>query len=372
MNSKLFNFPNSHEFQLPEEHKASVAIIMRTKDRPILLVRALSSIICQRFSDWHLFLVNDGGDEQLLQETIIPYLPKFVGKFTFFTNPVSLGMEAASNIAARAIMDANNGKAVPNLPQTRRFAYAVVHDDNNSWHPDFLSETTAFLELPSNLRFGGVCTQTLAIEEKIIDETIQIVAESLFKPEVRSVLLQDLLIENKFPPIAFLYRVELFSKIGLYNEHLPVLGDWDFNLRVAAFADIGFLEKTLARHHSCYESAEGYKNSDIATNQVHRKTQELYKAAIIRETLIKNNELAGVFLFLSCIHQKIDELDARTREIYLFSDVKKVLYEKFFKHFFRLFNLPSSPPGKKKNFFKRLDSFVYQVFFKHVFHGKKK
>ena len=39
-----------------------VAIVTRTKNRPLLLERALNSVLGQSFADWHQIVVNDGGD----------------------------------------------------------------------------------------------------------------------------------------------------------------------------------------------------------------------------------------------------------------------------------------------------------------------
>ena len=41
---------------------ANITIIMRTKNRPILLRRAIFSVIQQVYSDWRLIIINDGGD----------------------------------------------------------------------------------------------------------------------------------------------------------------------------------------------------------------------------------------------------------------------------------------------------------------------
>lgn len=38
-----------------------VSVIMRTKDRDVLLRRALSDVARQTFTDWGLVIVNDGG-----------------------------------------------------------------------------------------------------------------------------------------------------------------------------------------------------------------------------------------------------------------------------------------------------------------------
>ena len=46
---------------------ATVGIITRTKDRPVLLKRALESVVNQSYEDWHLVIVNDGGDPVVVE-----------------------------------------------------------------------------------------------------------------------------------------------------------------------------------------------------------------------------------------------------------------------------------------------------------------
>lgn len=52
------------------KHDNSVAIIMRTKNRPVLLARAFESVIQQTHHEWHLYLINDGGDPKPINELI--------------------------------------------------------------------------------------------------------------------------------------------------------------------------------------------------------------------------------------------------------------------------------------------------------------
>jgi hypothetical protein len=47
---------------------------------------------------------------------------------------------------------------------------------------------------------------------------------------VRNVQLSEMACGNFFPPIAFLFRRAVLDRIGGFNEALPVLGDWFFNL----------------------------------------------------------------------------------------------------------------------------------------------
>lgn len=53
--------------------EAKVAIIMRTKNRLILLNRAIQSVISQTYDNWEIQLINNGGDIVQLQHLLKQY-----------------------------------------------------------------------------------------------------------------------------------------------------------------------------------------------------------------------------------------------------------------------------------------------------------
>jgi glycosyltransferase involved in cell wall biosynthesis len=63
-------------------------------------------------------------------------------------------MEAASN-AGSAVCDSD---------------YVVIHDDDDSWLPDFLDRTVAFLDSEKGARYGGVATHSVYVSEEIRDD----------------------------------------------------------------------------------------------------------------------------------------------------------------------------------------------------------
>lgn len=128
----------------------SVAIITRTKNRPVLLARALNSVLEQKYHNWHLYIVNDGGDKHAVDNLVDVYADQFGDKITVIHNEKSLGMEAASNCAFHLANE----------------EFMVIHDDDDSWHPDFLLETVAFLK--KNQNAVGVITIVWLFMKKFI------------------------------------------------------------------------------------------------------------------------------------------------------------------------------------------------------------
>src|SRR3954471_22560691 len=108
--------------------RPAVAVIMRTRDRPVLLARALADVCAQTFGDWHLVVVDDGGDAAEVDQ-VVKQCPGVTGRVTVLHNAISRGMEAASNQGVGAV-DAE---------------FVAVHDDDDTWHPAFLERTVARL-----------------------------------------------------------------------------------------------------------------------------------------------------------------------------------------------------------------------------------
>lgn len=204
-----------------------VSVVTRTKDRALLLARAVRSVDQQRFADWEHLVVNDGGDPAPVEALCLGEPRRRA-----IHNPKSRGMEAASNVALRQA----------------RGEYVVIHDDDDSWDPEFLSATVACLAAaPASV--GGVITRTVRVRERIEGDRILFVDESPINEWLVELTLRRVAADNPFQTIAFLYRRAVLDEIGYYREDLPVVGDWDFNLRFCQRYEIAVIPRPLARYH---------------------------------------------------------------------------------------------------------------------------
>ena len=107
-----------------------------------------------------------------------------------------------------------------------------------------------------------------------------------------NVYLIDLLSTNSFPPISFLYKREAFRAIGDYDPTLPVLGDWDFNIRFLQKYNIGVVPELLANYHHRVNVRGGaaYENTVIAGVNQH-----LLYDAVIRNRMLRQDLAEGRF-----------------------------------------------------------------------------
>jgi glycosyltransferase involved in cell wall biosynthesis len=269
----------------------SVAVIMRTQNRPILLARAIESVIQQTYSNWHLYLINDGGNIRQVNELIELYETDLDKKITVIHNPQPLGMEAASNCGFN---QANE-------------EFMVIHDDDDSWDPEFLFETVQFLQ--DNKSAIAVITNCFVINEQIENNIVKQFDVNEWALWSDFIDINNLLYNNVSPPICLLIRMEVAKSVGKFNEDLPVLGDWDYLLRLFRIGEIKTLNKKLAYYHHRPSAKCIYGNSVISGVDKHMKYRIEYRNSLVRKALMENQGNFGVLhVLLNDSKQKNDEL----------------------------------------------------------------
>lgn len=291
-------FPTSEQFT-SDIKNGRVIIVTRTKNRPVLLARAFASMLSQTYTNWHLHLVNDGGEVGPVAELLDHYKEAFKNRFTVKHHSESLGMEAASNSALEGAMG----------------EYLVIHDDDDAWHPSFLEEAVSFLGEENNHRFAAVATNCEVVYEEIVNDSVVELERMPWSFWKERVDLMDQLRTNNFPPICLLIRKAAFDRIGPYNAFLPVLGDWDYNLRLLLIGDIGTINKPLAYyHHRRSSNGSGtYGNSVTDGINRHLDYQVLYRNSMLRTLLSKEPGFAGV---LHVLLVRIEQLEQKLNHIH--------------------------------------------------------
>ena len=241
---------------------ARVTIITRTRERPLMLRRCMASVLGQSFPEWLHVIVNDGGNPYVVDLLVAEHATRYQGRVHVIHNPACVGMQNASNIGIhQAAGD-----------------YLVVHDDDDSWQPEFLRACVDFLDAHGEASpVQGVITQTIRVLEEInSDGTIEELAREDYMP-CKSIDLFAAGADNPYAPIAFVYRRAAHGRIGLFDERFSVVGDWDFNLRFLQLFEVGVIDQRLANYHWRHRSGGStYANTVTDALEVHlEKSTEL-------------------------------------------------------------------------------------------------
>ena len=211
-----------------------VAIITRTKDRPVFLERALKSIASQTFMDYVHVIINDGGDKDAI-ETIIAGLDKDQRKKTkvFHRKTAS---DAPDTIFTESI-DRVESK------------YFAIHDDDDTWHSEFLNVTVNYFD--EHPQLGAVVARADRIDEVFSGDVIREKKKTQWMPDLKVISLYRQCIDNQFTPIASLFKRDAYTKVGKFDSSLPVVGDWEFGVRLLSEYDADFIDPgyALANYH---------------------------------------------------------------------------------------------------------------------------
>ena len=246
-----------------------VSIVTRTKNRPALLGRAIDSALGQTLTSWEMIIVNDGGEPGPVNALVKQIAARAAGRIKVVHNRKSVGMEAASNKAL----------------SVARGEFVVIHDDDDSWAPAFLEKTVAHLD-GADACVGGVVTHSSKVTECLEGDVVTLLGSEAYTPGLAAITLMAMARGNMFPPIAFLYRRSVLKTVGKYNHKLPVLGDWEFNLRFLERYEIEVLQESLANYHIRPSTRTGiYSNTIIGGLDLHLKYDTRLRNELMRDDI---------------------------------------------------------------------------------------
>ncbi len=221
-----------------------VSIIVRTKDRPKLLKRALQSIASQTYRSLEVVLVNDGGCDldvvelkSILQDVSLNYIRL----------EKNMGRAHAGNVGIE------NSKG----------EYVGFLDDDDIYFPGCLASLVSASEgKDDRVIYGKVVCRTYAdasdvtpVEEKIMGESFD---------------AGRLVLENFIPINALCIPRYFFRKAGMFDIDFPIYEDWDLLIRFSEIGSFHYID-TLVAEYSIHGSATITGKGGIATQTYYRE-----------------------------------------------------------------------------------------------------
>ena len=97
----------------------------------------------------------------------------------------------------------------------------------------------------------------------------------LWKPQIKTPTLKDMLVRNYIHSASVMYRREVFEKVGLYDERLNTAEEYEFHLRcLQAGLKLGYVDSPLAyyrRHPAQKVRVVPVKIKDMEREMVRNK-----------------------------------------------------------------------------------------------------
>jgi glycosyltransferase involved in cell wall biosynthesis len=181
-----------------------------------MLKEAVDSVLSQDFEDVELIVVDDGSTDGTAEE-----IKKYGGRVRFLQVSENRGVSAARN---RGLLHA-------------RGKYVAFLDSDDLWVKGKLKIQVAFLY--DNPQYPLCYTDEIWIRKG-----------KRVNPKVRHAKYSGWIFEKCLPlciisPSSAMMRRTLFSRVGLFDEALPVCEDYDFWLRVSARFPVFFINRKL-------------------------------------------------------------------------------------------------------------------------------
>jgi glycosyltransferase involved in cell wall biosynthesis len=193
-----------------------VSVIIPAYNRLPMLKEAVDSALAQDFEDFELIVVDDGSTDGTADE-----MKRYGGRVRLLRHPENRGVSAARN---RGILNAK-GK------------YIAFLDSDDLWVKGKLKIQVAFLE--DNPHYPICYTDEIWIRRG-----------KRVNPKNKHAKYSGWIFEKCLPlciisPSSAMMRKTLFSKVGLFDEALPVCEDYDLWLRISARFPIFFIKRKL-------------------------------------------------------------------------------------------------------------------------------
>lgn len=203
--------------------KEKVSIIVRTVNRPELLILALNSLANQTRKPDEVVIVNDGGPD--IQEMFNSYTGLI--NIQYIKHKSSQGRTAALN----AGIASSTGN------------WLAILDDDDIYYPWHIETMLNAANNNSETQFFYGCYNRVLIDSEISNNPITIIAQSPFDFS-RNVLL----VGNMIPINSWFFSKAIFEDLGGVDETFNTLEDYDFLLKVSEKYPLKLVNKTICEY----------------------------------------------------------------------------------------------------------------------------
>ena len=200
------------------ESGVMVSVIVPTYNRPAMLAETLKSIFNQTYKNFEIIVINDAGIDV---ERKIRLLNKN-NNIKYLKHAKNKGLAASRNTGIREA----------------RGKYIAYLDDDDIYYPDHLETLVNFLE---NSEYKVAYTDAYKVHQE--KENGKYVVTKRDLPYSFDFNYDQILVENFIPILCLIHERSCLNQIGLFDEELSVLEDWDLLIRLSKKFKLFHLKK---------------------------------------------------------------------------------------------------------------------------------
>jgi glycosyltransferase involved in cell wall biosynthesis len=222
------------------------SIIMPVWNRANIAARAVKSVLCQTYECYELIIIDDGSDDNL-EEVISPYLSENV---VYYRIPHS-GVSPARNYGLKHA----------------KGDYIAYLDSDNTWYPQFLSVMWGALTGQDPQKKAAYCKYNLY-------KKIPLLNKMFLRAVMGEEFNFDKLLKKSYIDLnTFVHSRECIETVGLFDETLKRLVDWDYIIRITAMYEPIFVPEVLVNYYLniCGDSIAKTEREDIALKAIRKK-----------------------------------------------------------------------------------------------------
>lgn len=223
-----------------------VSVIIPAYNRANLIGRSIDSVLNQAFKDFEVIVVDDGSIDNT--KSVVESFND--SRIKYIKNKRNIGAAVTRNIGIK------NAKG----------KYIAFQDSDDEWLPEKLEKQIKDFE-NSPVSVGVSYTGYLLInnnKKKYIP---------LKKYKKRNGNIHKELLRGNFVGTpTMLVKKGCFEKVGMFDENLDALEDWELAIRLSKYYDFKFIDKPLLlANHSANSISNNYKTIAGAIEKIAKK-----------------------------------------------------------------------------------------------------
>lgn len=300
-------------------NKPTVSVIIPTYNRAHLLPRAIESVLNQTYQVFEVIIIDDGSTDKT-REVVKSFTTPNIKYIKFEKNK---GAAAARNIGINVA----------------RGEFIAFQDSDNEWCREKLTkQVELFKDTPS--RLGVIYSGIWRIKN---NKKNYVPSDKISKTEGN--IYEMILMGNFIDLSAAIVKKECFSEVGLFDESLPCLQDWELWIRISKRYDFKYLKEPLVNAYYTSDSISiNYGKLIVAVEYIlnkHFDEFKKYKRALVKRYIylahlvyLSGDTGRGRRYLLKALRKY--PLNMKSLLFLLLSFLGKNLYKNLFQEFYKI------------------------------------